>query len=41
MLDYDLPRQGTSFETWLDGIDPIGARIAADKMFTFQMTGDG
>jgi len=35
MLDYYLPRQGTEFETWLDEVDAIGARIAADKMFTF------
>ena len=36
MLDYYLPRQGPQFETWLDEIDGIGARIAAAKMFTFR-----
>ena len=39
MLDYYLPRQGPGFETWLDQADPIGARIAAEKMFTFSMEG--
>ena len=27
MLDYYLPKQGPEFETWLDGLDAIGARI--------------
>jgi hypothetical protein len=35
MLDHYLPKQEPSFETWLDQADPIGARIAAEKMFTF------
>ena len=35
MLDYYLPRQGPEFETWLDHLDAVGARIAAEKMFTF------
>ncbi|HEY5273492.1 MAG TPA: pyridoxamine 5'-phosphate oxidase family protein [Acidimicrobiales bacterium] len=35
MLDYYLPRQGPEFEIWLDGADAIGARIEAQKMFTF------
>jgi Pyridoxamine 5'-phosphate oxidase len=35
MLDYYVPRQGAQFETWLDEIDAIGARIVAAKMFTF------
>ena len=39
MLDYYLPKQGPEFETWLDGLDAIGARIAAEKMFTFSSTG--
>jgi hypothetical protein len=39
MLDYYLPRQGPHFETWLDQADPIGARIEAEKMFTFSMEG--
>jgi nitroimidazol reductase NimA-like FMN-containing flavoprotein (pyridoxamine 5'-phosphate oxidase superfamily) len=39
MLDHYLPRQGPDFETWLDEADAIGARIAAEKMFTFSATG--
>jgi Pyridoxamine 5'-phosphate oxidase len=35
MLDHYLPLQGPAFETWLDQADAVGARIAADKMFTF------
>jgi len=30
-----LPRQGPEYETWLDQLDGVGARIAAEKMFTF------
>jgi hypothetical protein len=37
MLDHYLPKQGPEFETWLDQSDPIGARIAAEKIFTFAM----
>ena len=37
MLDYYLPKQGPEFETWLDHSDPVGARIAAEKIFTFAM----
>jgi hypothetical protein len=37
MLDHYLPRQGPDFEKWLDESDAVGARIAADKMFTFHM----
>ena len=37
MLDYYLPRQGPEYETWLDQLDAVGARIAAEKMFTFGM----
>ena len=37
MLDYYLPRQGPEFETWLDQLDAVGARIAAEKMFTFSV----
>ncbi len=37
MLDYYLPRQGPEFETWLGQANPVGARIAAEKMFTFSM----
>lgn len=35
MLDYYLPRQGPAFETWLDQVDAVAARIGADKMFTY------
>jgi general stress protein 26 len=37
MLDHYLPLQGPAFETWLDQADALGARIAADKIFTFSM----
>jgi hypothetical protein len=37
MLDHYVPRQGPQFETWLDDLDAVGARIAAEKMFTFSM----
>jgi len=39
MLDHYLPGQGTDFETWLDESDGLGARIAAEKMFTFAGAG--
>ena len=39
MLDHYLPLQGPEFEDWLNGIDALGARIAADKMFTFSLNG--
>jgi hypothetical protein len=35
MLDEYLPKQGPAFETWLDSADAVGARIVAEKMFTF------
>jgi hypothetical protein len=35
MLSHYLPLQGQAFEEWLDQIDPVGARIVADKIFTF------
>jgi hypothetical protein len=35
MLDEYLPKQGPAFETWLDQENPLGARIVAEKMFTF------
>jgi hypothetical protein len=41
MLDEYLPKQGPAFETWLDGENAIGARINAEKMFTFSVNGDG
>jgi hypothetical protein len=37
MLDHYLPRQGPEFETRLNHADPVGARIAAEKMFTYAM----
>jgi hypothetical protein len=39
MLDHYLPLQGPEFETWLDGIDALGARIEPDRMFTFHLPG--
>ena len=39
MLDHYRPLQGPEFEDWLNGIDALGARIAADKMFTFSLNG--
>src|SRR5258708_6141575 len=35
MLDHYLPLQGPAFEAWLNEADPIGARITADRMFTY------
>ena len=35
MLNHYLPLQGPDFETWLDQADAVGARIIAEKMFTF------
>ena len=37
MLDHYLPQQGPAFETWLDEADALGARIEAERMFTFHM----
>ncbi len=37
MLDEYLPKQGPSFETWLEGADALGARIEPEKMFTFHL----
>jgi nitroimidazol reductase NimA-like FMN-containing flavoprotein (pyridoxamine 5'-phosphate oxidase superfamily) len=39
MLDHYLPLQGPAFETWLDQADAMGARIVADKIFTFSTSG--
>ena len=39
MLDHYLPLQGPAFQSWLDGVDALGARIAADKMFIFAANG--
>jgi hypothetical protein len=35
MLDHYLPKQGPAFEDWLDGLDAIGVRIVAEKMFIY------
>jgi len=35
MLDWYVPRQGPEFETWLDALDAVAARIEPEKMFTF------
>jgi hypothetical protein len=37
MLDAYLPKQGPSFEEWLENVDAIGARIEPQKIFTFHM----
>jgi general stress protein 26 len=39
MLDEYLPKQGPSFEEWLDHSTAMGARIVPEKMFTFHMAG--
>jgi Pyridoxamine 5'-phosphate oxidase len=38
MLDHYVPTQGAQFETWLDEVDGIAARIVAAKMFTFALS---
>jgi general stress protein 26 len=35
MLDWYVPRQGPEFETWLDALDAVAARIEPEKIFTF------
>lgn len=37
MLDYYVPKQGPAFQEWLDSVDAVGARIVAEKMFTYSM----
>ncbi|MGC2486265.1 MAG: pyridoxamine 5'-phosphate oxidase family protein [Acidimicrobiales bacterium] len=37
MLDHYLPIAGEGFREWVDSGDSYGARIRADKMFTFFM----
>jgi general stress protein 26 len=37
MLEWYLPKQGPSFEDWLTAENPLGARIEAEKIFTFHM----
>ena len=37
MLDWYVPKQGPSFEEWLNNADAVGARIEPEKVFTFQM----
>jgi hypothetical protein len=37
MLNEYLPKQGPAFEAWLDHVNPLGARIRAEKMFTFHL----
>jgi Pyridoxamine 5'-phosphate oxidase len=36
MLHHYLPLQGPVFEEWLDSIDGLGARIDANRMFTYR-----
>ena len=38
MHDEYLPKQGPSFEEWLDNADAIGARIVPERMFTFHLS---
>jgi general stress protein 26 len=35
MLDWYVPKQGPEFETWLDALDAVAARIEPEKIFTF------
>lgn len=35
MLDHYLPKQGPTFQEWLDALDGLGFRIVAEKMFTY------
>jgi general stress protein 26 len=35
MLDWYVPRQGPEFETWLDALDAVAARVEPEKIFTF------
>ena len=37
ILDWYVPRQGPEFETWLDALDAVAARIEPAKMFTFSV----
>jgi general stress protein 26 len=39
MLDWYVPRQGPEFETWLDALDAVAARIEPEKIFTFALAG--
>jgi Pyridoxamine 5'-phosphate oxidase len=39
VLDHYLPRQGPEFQVWLDESGARGARIVAEKMFTFALEG--
>lgn len=37
MLDHYLPIQGPSFAEWMETVQALGARIAPEKLFTFDM----
>lgn len=37
MLDHYLPLQGEAFREWLDHDDIVGARVTAQKIFTFRL----
>jgi nitroimidazol reductase NimA-like FMN-containing flavoprotein (pyridoxamine 5'-phosphate oxidase superfamily) len=37
MLDEYLPKEGPSFEEWLDNSTAMGARIQPEKIFTFHL----
>jgi len=37
VLGWYVPRQGPEFESWLDALDAVAARIEPEKIFTFAM----
>jgi uncharacterized pyridoxamine 5'-phosphate oxidase family protein len=37
MLEYYLPKQGPAFEEWLNHSQAIGARVIAERIFTFRL----
>lgn len=37
MLDHYLPTQGPAFEEWMNGSQAVGARVIAEKIFTFRL----
>lgn len=39
MLDAYLPKQGPSFQEWLDNADALAARVEPEKIFTFRVAG--
>lgn len=39
VLDHYVPIQGPEFETWLARTDSLGARVEAERVFTFHLGG--